>query len=631
MGSFKVFLTVPAAPDTTAPTISLVYTSPLTTSMSFSWITNESTGTAYYLVDQVATQTTTYLEGLGTTVAVTAAGVQSTRTVTGLTASTNYYLHIFHKDESGNNSEVLHVSFTTAAATSSGTIVSSNAELSAAIDAGTETNILVAPGVYDGESFTHQKNRAAAPLTIQALDPGNKPIFRKGQSINNSHYITFKNLHFQRSGSAGASNWWIFDSGTTGSSALTSSANSASNITIDGCIFESPDPGNRLDTTPNPSYASGMTKCIRVSNRYTHNITITNNKFTNPYSVTDLRMNGNIIFAFNTVTGWYFDCVRMLGVEDTGRVAGYKAFVRNDFEDCIAVYNEQTPSAPHPDHWQGFNPGSENPYIDNVIVYQNRMRPGNYRAASVQNGLMQTKHFNVGYVENLSITKGNVHFHSFEAGGEGILVERNTGGYQGHNGSPRMTVYKMTGQLLTESNIFFGGFFTASGANANLTGYELTDINNLKTGTHAATYAGSANPSTMAELLASFTPRAAYAGYGALTTSGAFKNLPFHPMRPVTAVGVTPQGSGNVRIDSLSNPATALMEPAGIVIPGNTTYTRTDIRHSAAGAYSWTTITDVDVLDVLTSVPTGSRDFQHRKVNSAGEGLWSAITTITVT
>jgi hypothetical protein len=144
-------------------------------------------------------------------------------------------------------------------------------------------------------------------------------------------------------------------------------------------------------------------------------------------------------------------------------------------------------------------------------------------------------------------------------------------------------------------------------------------------------YAGSASPTTMAELMSSFTPREAYAGYGALTTAGAFKNLPYRPFRPDIAVGVTALGSGSVRIDTLSNPATALMEPAGIVIPGNTTYTRTDIRHSAAGAYSWTTVTDVEALDVLTGISAGSRDFQHRKVNSAGEGLWSAITTITVT
>jgi hypothetical protein len=631
MGAFKVFVTVPAAPDTTAPTISLVYTAPLVLSMSFSWITNEATGTAYYLVDQVATQTTTYLEGLGTAVAVTAAGVQSTRTVSGLTASTNYYLHIFHKDESGNNSEVLHVSFTTAAATSSGTIVTSNAELAAAIDAGTETNILVAAGTYDGENFTHNKNRESAPLTIQALDPGNKPIFRKGQSVNNSHYITFKNLHFQRSGSAGATNWWIYESGTTSSGSLSSSANSASNITIDGCIFESPEPGNKTDSTHNPSYSSGMTRCLRFSNRYTHNITIIYNTFTNPYSIMDLRMNGNITFAFNTARGWYFDGVRKMGAEDTGRVEGYKVFVRNDFEDCLGVYNEQTASAPHPDHWQGFNPGSENPYTDNMVVYQNRMRPGIFRATQVQNGLMQTKLFNVGYVENLSITKNNIHFHSFEAGGEGILMERNTGGYQGHNGNPRLTVYKMTGQLIADSNLILGDFKYGTDTNVNGVGYELTDTNNLKSGTHAAAFAGASNPATMAELMSSFTPREAYAGYGALTTAGVFKNLPFRPMRPDIAVGVTALGSGNVRIDTLSNPATELMEPAGIVIPGNTTYTRTDIRHSAAGAYSWTTVTDVDALDVLTGISAGSRDFQHRKVNSAGEGLWSAITTITVT
>ena len=630
MGAFKVFITLPVAGDTTPPEIGVLYTTGLTTSLNFAWSTDEPNGTAYYLVDQVASQSTTYLTMLGTPISVTTSGAQATRSVTGLTAASSYYLHIFHRDAAGNESVVSNVAFTTAAA-SAGTVVTSNAELSAAIDAGTETNILVAPGVYDGESFTHNKNRTAAPLTIQSLDPGNKAIFRKCQSVNNSHYITFKNLHFQRSGTAGASNWWIHDSGTTGSSALTSSANSASNITVDGCIFESPDPGNRLDTTPNPSYASGMTKCLRFSNRYTHNITIINNTFTNPYSVSDLRINGNIIFAFNTVTGWYFDVVRMMGAEDTGRVAGFKVFARNDFEDALAVYNEQTVSAPHPDHWQGMNPGDDDPYLEDILFYQNRMRPGNYRAASVQNGLMQSKHINVGYVENLSITKGNVHFHSFESGGEGILVERNTGGYQGHNGSPRMTVYKMYGQLLTDSNIFFGGFFTASGANANLTGYELTDTNNLKTGTHAATYAGSANPTTMAELMSSFAPREAYAGYGALTTAGVFKNLPFRPMRPTTAVGVTALGSGNVRIDTLSNPATELMEPAGIVIPGNTTYTRTDIQYSAAGAYSWTTITGVNVLDVIAAVPAGSRDFRHRKVNSAGEGLWSAITTITVT
>jgi hypothetical protein len=108
-----------AAADTTAPTL----TSPTAsatgaTTASGSVSTNEANGTLYYLASANATELVATVKA-GSSQAVTAAGVQNV-TVTGLTASTSYYLHFVHTDAAANDSTVATSGqFTTAAANTS--------------------------------------------------------------------------------------------------------------------------------------------------------------------------------------------------------------------------------------------------------------------------------------------------------------------------------------------------------------------------------------------------------------------------------------------------------------------------------------------------------------------------------
>lgn len=93
------------AGDTTAPTL----TSPTAsatgaTTASGSVSTNEGNGTLYYLASANATEAAATVKA-GSSQAVTAIGAQNV-TVSGLTASTSYYLHFVHTDAAANDSTV---------------------------------------------------------------------------------------------------------------------------------------------------------------------------------------------------------------------------------------------------------------------------------------------------------------------------------------------------------------------------------------------------------------------------------------------------------------------------------------------------------------------------------------------
>lgn len=105
-----------AAADTTAPTLtSPSATATGATTASGSVTTNEANGTLYYLASANATELAATVKA-GSSQAVTASGVQNV-TVTGLTASTSYYLHFVHTDASANDSAVATSGqFTTSAA-----------------------------------------------------------------------------------------------------------------------------------------------------------------------------------------------------------------------------------------------------------------------------------------------------------------------------------------------------------------------------------------------------------------------------------------------------------------------------------------------------------------------------------
>lgn len=104
-----------AAPDTTAP----ILTSPTSASTgqttgSGSVTTNEGNGALYWRATTNATESVATVKA-GSSVAVTSTGSKAV-TVSGLTASTLYYLHFAQTDTAGNDSaRVTSASFTTAA------------------------------------------------------------------------------------------------------------------------------------------------------------------------------------------------------------------------------------------------------------------------------------------------------------------------------------------------------------------------------------------------------------------------------------------------------------------------------------------------------------------------------------
>lgn len=108
--------TTSAAADITAPTLTGPSASATgTTTASGSVSTNEANGTLYYLASANASESAATVKA-GLPQAVTASGMQNV-SITGLTASTSYYLHFVHRDAAGNDSAVASsAQFTTSAA-----------------------------------------------------------------------------------------------------------------------------------------------------------------------------------------------------------------------------------------------------------------------------------------------------------------------------------------------------------------------------------------------------------------------------------------------------------------------------------------------------------------------------------
>ncbi|WP_426195097.1 hypothetical protein [Massilia sp. DWR3-1-1] len=105
------------AVDNVAPVLSsptATQTGPNTATGTVS--TNEANGTLYCMASANATETTATIRASGTAQTITATGTK-TFSITGLTASTLYYLHFAHRDLSNNDSNVANsTSITTAAA-----------------------------------------------------------------------------------------------------------------------------------------------------------------------------------------------------------------------------------------------------------------------------------------------------------------------------------------------------------------------------------------------------------------------------------------------------------------------------------------------------------------------------------
>lgn len=112
--------TTSAAGDTTPPTLTgPTGTATGATTASGTVSTNEDTGTLYWLASASASETGAAVKA-GSSQAVSAVGTQNV-TVSGLTASTTYYLHYLHRDAAGNDSTVAtSAQFTTSAALAAG-------------------------------------------------------------------------------------------------------------------------------------------------------------------------------------------------------------------------------------------------------------------------------------------------------------------------------------------------------------------------------------------------------------------------------------------------------------------------------------------------------------------------------
>lgn len=136
-----------AAPTLTSPTASATGT----TTASGSVTTDEANGTLYYLASTNATEPVATVKA-GSSQAVSASGVQNV-TVTGLTASTSYYLHFVHTDAAANDSTVAtSAQFTTAAANTSPSFTGPNIDNISGTEGVALTPVDVSAKFFDSES-----------------------------------------------------------------------------------------------------------------------------------------------------------------------------------------------------------------------------------------------------------------------------------------------------------------------------------------------------------------------------------------------------------------------------------------------------------------------------------------------
>lgn len=141
-----------AAADTTAPTLTSPSASATgATTASGSVSTNEANGTLYYLASANASESVATVKA-GSSQAVTAT-LEQPVTVTGLTASTSYYLHFVHRDAAGNDSAVAtSAQFTTAAANTSPSFTGPNIDNISGTEGVALTPVDVSAKFFDSES-----------------------------------------------------------------------------------------------------------------------------------------------------------------------------------------------------------------------------------------------------------------------------------------------------------------------------------------------------------------------------------------------------------------------------------------------------------------------------------------------
>jgi hypothetical protein len=631
-------------PDIVPPQISWVSIDAGAENAAIIISTSEGNGTIFYAVS-LSPLTKAQIIEFGETISVTFPGAQAAVSVEGLTEDTDYYFQCFHRDLIGNELEDIHTEqFTTADVdVVDFIIVYNNAQWQAAIDAGVETLIKVAPGEYTQKNLVAGKNRTANPLVMTALDINNKPILiDASQSMVNTEWVTWNGFHCKKVDgfSDGYYFWDALSSSSTGS----------------GCryckwfniIFEGTDPGNKTNPIPNPTYNVGMVRAFGLVNYNTHTYTVSNIvlKFMNTFG--DFRFNGTNLIRDIYCEFWYFDGMRYYGQPDAGRVHGFTKIVNYNMLNCLAVYEEiDNVDSPHPDHSQGINVGGTNPIlvgqrVDNLLWCRIVNNPGPYRGCTVQNGLAQTPINNSGHVQCLYLTKanpqkpetGSPHGLSFEAGANEVLVQNCTlAGFLGYE-SPWIRYFKSTGTVMVRDSIFRAFNTAATGTNANRAGFALVNVNNKVGYVYNDTFNGPLGKEGVEGAMVAYTPKQDFNGQGALTTSGQFRDLVHAPMGPIEAPALT-GNSGNFQVDELPEPHPDFMSDNNAAL-GGTDYTRVDLRYCIADTRNWSAPQlDVEVGDIF-SVSAGVYWVQHRYCIGTGptlqEGLWSnphAVVTVT--
>lgn len=613
--------------DAAAPTISVGTPIVTSSTVTVGWTTSHGDGTGFVLIDQSASRTGAQIEtGAQDSTAVSSSGGQDNLYVPGLSPETSYYVHVVHKNAAGEYSNVVSQQVMTEAVPT-GTLVSSYEEAVAARDAG-DSVILVAGGTYNYNGgtgwlvFFKNLDRTGNPLTVQGADPENPPFFRN-QAFNfgGAKHITLKDVKI---GPGAGSSW-------DEQAAMVNDNNgpACNDLTFDNVWLtnEANFTGDINSNVDDPDFGrTSLARGFVFKQPGTHNITIKNCPIDYIY-YNDIMMNGSIRIENNILNYWYFDGFRLLAAYDSHRVDGDKVVGNNVIAKCIGRYNEISVSEkkPHPDVFQIFSGGADG--IDDLLFYQNISPNGTHRGVNVQRGLCQTRMRHVAYVEEMSLTRGNVHGISIEDGSDSTLIERCTlADSSANKTNVGIRAFECNGQFMVVDTIY-GAMTLGSGNDANGPRFELEQINSPIGLDYGSLFVGGYNPSTEAEARACFTPTSDLNGRGALNTSGQFRNKPHRPLR-AKAPSLTPIGSGNVRIDTIREPT--LMSPKQVA-QGGTNYTRRDIRWSATGnANTWTTEDNVNANDVIP-VPTGSKIFQTRLWIADGPGLWSKDAQIVVT
>lgn len=221
VGAWETVTTDVTAPTLTSPTGS----STGTTSGSGTVVTNESSGTLYYLASINATETVSTVKANGGTQPVTSIGTK-TVSVNGLTAATTYYMHYVHRDGSGNDSvRVSSAAFTTSAAGDSTPPTLTAASIAAT--GSTTASGTISTNEANGALYRYVSTNAtetaatvkAANLSQAVTTAGSQSVSISGLSASVTYYAHF--VHRDSSGN---------DSAVLTSAAFTTQAASGSGI-----------------------------------------------------------------------------------------------------------------------------------------------------------------------------------------------------------------------------------------------------------------------------------------------------------------------------------------------------------------------------------------------------------------